>query len=263
MSCFCCWTVRIRLLAYHERASARAFACLRAFLSTCASMHVHASACSCTSVFIQVVPLDPADTASSAAALLRDAEVVVRWQEEEQPDWTADEFPALEVPPPLLMPPPIDLPLAASSTQSVPPPEAREPPLNLSEMHLPLHGMLQLIDGSTQVVDEQWTFRAVACLLQIREQVAKSLIARESGGAVSLAAATIPVNYVMPNQGMTQCHGLLRELYEPAIRANWERKHGRAFVLRSKGEPTGCNIHGACPAILILCQHHIVCACHA
>ena len=130
-------------------------------------------------IHIQVAPLDPADAASSAAALLRDAETVVRWREEEQTDWGGDQeadgtapggavspagegIPSFEVPPPLQLPPPLHLPLPSSSSAPVPPPPAREPPLNLSDMHLPLHGMLQLHDGSTQVVDEQWTFRAVA-----------------------------------------------------------------------------------------------------
>ena len=264
-----------------------AFACLRAYLSTCASMHVRA--CACPSVFIQVVPLDPADTASSAAALLRDAEVLVRWEEEEHTDWggdpPADDIPevnapppqldvpppGLDVPPPLPLPPPLALPLASetavvvvpggavSPVGSASPPPAREAPLNLSDLHLPLHGMLQLRDGSTQVVDEQWAFRAVGCLLLIREQVAKNMIAAASGGAVSPAAAIVPLDYVMPNDGISECHRRLRELYEPAIRANWESKHGRPFVLKSKSEPKGCNMHSACPTILILCQHHIVC----
>ena len=257
---------------------------LRAFLSICArmiaSMPEHACMCLPT-IFIQVAPLDPADAASSAAALLRDAETVVRWREEEQTDWGGDQeaddtagggaassadadMPSLDVPPPLQLPPPLHLPLpSSSSAEPVPPPPAREPPLNLSDMHLPLHGMLQLHDGSTQVVDEQWTFRAVACLLQVRELVAKIMIATASGGAVSPATAVVPVDYVMPNDGLTECHQRLRKIYEPAIRSNWESKHGRPFVLKSGSEPKGCNMHTACPAILILCQHHIVCACHA
>ena len=196
--------------------------------------------------------------------------MVVRWQEEEQLDWTgdpgdvpshrvavshatgsADDIPEFDVPAPLQLPPPLVLPLA-SAAEPVPPPPARQPPLELSELHLPLHGMLQLRDGSTQVVDEQWTFRAVACLLQIREDVAKSLIAAASGGAISPAAAVVPVDYVMPYDGITECNKHLRALYEPAIRHNWETKHTRAFVLKSKTEPKGCNMHSACPAILIL-----------
>ena len=173
-------------------------------------------------LLIHVVPLDPADTASSAAALLRDAETVVRWQEEEQPDWTedpgdvptrrraavsratgsaddiptsADDIPTFKMPAPLPLPPPLDLP-SANAAEPAPPPPAREPPLELSDLHLPLHGMLQLRDGSTQVVDELWTFRAVACLLQIREQQAKILIAAGSGGAISHAAAVVPVDFM-------------------------------------------------------------------
>ena len=231
-------------------------------------------------------PLDPADASSSAATLLRDAEVVVQWQEEEeeQLDWTEDpghdpirrvrrvagshaaddDIPEFEVPAPLQLPPPLVLPLAsAGAGEREPPPQAREPPLNLSEQHLPLHGMLQLRDGSTQVVDEEWTFRAVACLLQIREEVAKILIAAESGGAVSPAAAVVPLDYVMPNDGLTECHHRLRMVYEPAIRLSWEMKHGRPFVVRSRAEPKGCNFIGACPAIPLLCQHHMMRTCHA
>ena len=239
-----------------------------------------------------MVPLDPADAATSAASLLRDAEVVVQWREEEQTDYdpdlgdpqqshvadshaagsdsrsSTDAAPGLEVhfPPGFRVPPPLplpeELPLPDESPPGLPPCAAREAPLGLSELHLPLYGMLQLRDGSTQVIDQQWTFRAVACLLQIREKQAKRVISTASGGAVSPAAAVVPVDFVMPNDGITECHRELQELYASAIRQNWEAKHGRPFVVYSKNEPNGCKIRPACPFILTLCQHHIAHASH-
>jgi len=244
----------------------------------------------------KVTPLDPADTITAAAALLRDAAVAVKWQEEEEqgdPDSAASGAAAsgaaasgaaasgtaasggavspaaasgaaasgaaassaaasvFLVPDPLPLPDLLPMPMDDEDEERRPPPPAREPPLGLSELTLPLHGMIQLSEGSTAVVDEHWTFRAVACLLGIRLRKAQACIALESGGAVSPTDVIVPPDFVMPNDWMTECHRELKELYMPAIKAAWELRHGRSFVEKSKQEPKGCDTRSACPAFLI------------
>ena len=234
--------------------------------------------------------LNPEDTQTTAAQLLRDAHVSTAWQEndivwgspispeeEEQmvgdaafsrvadhPAGTgavgevgdaafsrvADHPPATPGPPPATPGPAPATPGPAPPTPPGPPPPT---PVPFEGLTLPLHGMIELADGSHQVVDDLSTFRAVACLLNIRLKHAKAAIAATEN--ISVDAVVVPPDYVLPNDAITACHRELREHYLPAIQAAWEQKHQRPFALKSKADPAGCDLRGACPVFLNLHDH--------
>ena len=104
--------------------------------------------------------------------------------------------------------------------------------------------MIELADGSYQVVDDDSSFRAVATLLEIRAKHAKAAIAATDGVDAS-EIVSIPPDYVLPNDYISACHRDLKALYLPLIKANWVRRHGGEFSLQSKSNPFGCNLRGA------------------
>ena len=98
------------------------------------------------------------------------------------------------------------------------------------------------------MVDAQWTWRAVAALLDIRNRQAQDCIFSEGdSGAASPADVVVPASFVMPDQWMTECNRELRAQYAPFLKENWELKHGRTFVLKSKKNPDGCDLRKAYP----------------
>jgi hypothetical protein len=113
--------------------------------------------------------------------------------------------------------------------------------------------MIELADGSHQVVDEVTSFQAVAALLTIRLKHAKAAIAATDN--LSIDDVVVPPDYVLPNDAITACHRELKELYLPAIRSGWEQKHRRQFTVKSSKDPAGCDLRGACPVFLNLYDH--------
>ena len=114
-------------------------------------------------------------------------------------------------------------------------------------LSLPLHGMLELKDGSSQVVSDVWSWRALACLVAIRVVECKKAISADTG--VPVEDVIVPPGYVLHNDGISDCHKALKATYLPAIKRGWEHKHGRPFVQKSKFWTDGCDIRGACPEI--------------
>ncbi len=113
---------------------------------------------------------------------------------------------------------------------------------------LPLHGMLELADGSYQVVDDRHTYKALVNVLQVRDKHARRALSARLG--ITTSEVTVPPGYILPNTYMTEAVRELRNQYMPLIKQSWENRHQRTFTLRTRRDTTGCNIHSACP----LCQ---------